>query len=72
MRANHSRRFIDVLVLTAALTFTTVQESNAYLDLGTGSYLLQVGLATLFAWFFLTKRLWLRIISFFRLKFKAR
>jgi len=70
MKATFWRWFIKRLVLTAALIFATAQDSNAYLDLGTGSYLLQIALATLFASLFFAKRLWVRIISFFKGMFK--
>lgn len=72
MRKKFSGHFISVLILAVALTFATAQESHAYLDLGTGSYLLQVGLASLFAGFFFAKRLWLRINSFFGRTFKTK
>jgi hypothetical protein len=72
MKKNSSRHFINVLFLTAVLTFTAAQESHAYLDLGTGSYLLQIGLATLFAGFFFAKNLWSRVISFFGRTFKTK
>jgi len=70
MRATFWRRFIKRLVLTAGLILAIAQDSHAYLDLGTGSYLLQIALATLFASLFFAKRLWLRIISFLKEIFK--
>jgi hypothetical protein len=57
------------LVVAAALVFIIARDANAYLDLGTGSYVLQVVLATLFASLFFAKRLWLKITSLLRSMF---
>jgi len=72
MRVVDSGRFINLLVLVAALVFMFPNDSRAYLDLGTGSYVLQIFLAALFTWLFVIKRLWSRIAVFLKTRlFKA-
>ena len=66
MITNVMARIAKKLLVAVGLLFMIPQDSNAYLDLGTGSYMLQVILATLLASLFFVKRFWLRIISFFR------
>lgn len=62
--ANGNVGATETLVVAAGLVFMSAQNADAYLDLGTGSYVLQVILATLFASLFFAKQLWLRITSF--------
>lgn len=69
MRAYKSGRFINRIVLVAALVFMYPNDSHAYLDLGTGSYMLQILLAAVFTWVFVVKRLCSRITSFLKAKF---
>jgi len=64
MRVNDFRPFINLLVLLTALVFMFPNDSNAYLDMQSGSYMLQILLAAVFTWLFVAKRLWSRITSF--------
>lgn len=52
---------LDVLVLVACLLLMTVRPAHAYLDPGTGSYALQIGLAGLFGALFALKSFWRRL-----------
>ncbi|MBI4925834.1 MAG: hypothetical protein HY843_07920 [Bdellovibrio sp.] len=49
--------------------FLYTYDSYAYLDPGTGSYLLQIILGTLFATFFTLKLYWRKIKAYFQEKF---
>jgi len=53
--------FLNVLVLAACLLLLTVRPAHAYLDPGTGSYALQIGLAGLFGALFALKSFWRRL-----------
>ena len=54
-----------VAVVTALLTFASPQPAQAYLDPGTGSYMLQLVIAALLGVAFSVKMFWLRIRTFF-------
>ena len=69
MRIEDSSRFIKGLILVAALVLMFPSYSNAYLDLGTGSYVLQIFLAAIFTWLIVMKRLWSSIIAFIKTRF---
>ncbi len=51
----------DTLVVVACLLLMTVRPAHAYLDPGTGSYALQIGLAGLFGALFALKSFWRRL-----------
>jgi hypothetical protein len=53
-----------LLAVLASLLLT--REANAYLDPGTGSYILQILLASLVGALFMLKVYWGRIVGFFR------
>ncbi|MGO9120703.1 MAG: hypothetical protein ACLQPD_24205 [Desulfomonilaceae bacterium] len=69
MTANNSKGLINRLALVATLILMFPNDSKAYLDLGTGSYVLQILLAVVFTWVLVVKRLWTRIISFLKTRF---
>jgi len=58
---NIFRHLTTLTVLFAFFCFVFPQEAYAYLDPGTGSYLLQVGLAVLLGASFVIKIYWRRI-----------
>ena len=56
---------LQSIIGAAALLFIFVQESHAYLDPGTGSFLLQLLLAGLFGLLLTVRIFWKRIKAFF-------
>lgn len=52
------------VILAAFMWFMTTRPVYAYLDPGTGSYLFQIGLASLFGILFAIKTFWLQIKTF--------
>ncbi len=60
------RRVIMIFAWVALLYFTLPQPAYAYLDLGTGSYILQVSAAAFFAGLFSLKIFWHKIKLFFK------
>ena len=64
---------LSVFLLTALLVVGTVQTAYAYIDLGSGSFLLQMLLAGIFASLFALKVFWTKVTlqaSLFFRKFK--
>ena len=58
--------FLRVSLFTLIFVLLVLAESaNAYLDLGTGSYILQLLIGALFGTMFTLKIFWRRIKSFF-------
>lgn len=53
------------LLVIAVFLFLSPRSANAYIDLGTGSFLVQVGLAAIFGATLYTKLFWRRIKGFF-------
>ena len=54
---------ISILLLVAFLIVVTTREAHAYVDLGSGSFLLQMLLATVFGSFFVIKVFWRRLTA---------
>ena len=54
---------LSVFLLTAFLWVATAKRTYAYIDLGTGSYLLQILLAGLFVSMFALKVFWQRVMA---------
>jgi len=63
--AKHSRSLIDSLVLVGLLLFVLADEAYAYIDPGSGSYILQLLIAGLLGAAFAVKIYWKRIKAFF-------
>jgi len=53
----------DFKLLTLLLTLLLAKNAHAYLDPGTGSYMIQIILGTVAAGFFAIKHYWRRIIA---------
>lgn len=62
----------DALALTVCLLLMTVRPAHAYLDPGTGSYAIQIGLAGLFGALFSLKSFWRRLAQTVRQIVSAR
>lgn len=60
-----------LLMLVMAL-FVFPTQAHAYLDPGTGSYLLQIALAAIVGTLFAIRLFWIRIRTFFKDLFKKR
>lgn len=58
----------SVIVLSVVLA----PDAHAYLDPGTGSYIIQLVLAALFGGLFAIKMFWAKIAAFFRKAFSAK
>lgn len=58
------------LIVTSALVLLTADSANAYLDLGSGSYMLQIFLAGLFGVLFILKSYWKKVCKSLILIFK--
>ncbi len=56
------------LVLAYLLALLTIRPAQAYIDLGSGSYILQIALAFLFGSLFYVKSVWQRFLGLFRKK----
>lgn len=54
-------KFLSVLLLVSLFTVVLTREAHAYIDLGSGSFLLQMLLATMFASLFAIKVFWQRL-----------
>lgn len=54
---------ISILLVVATLIALTTKEAHAYIDLGSGSYLIQMLLASVFMSLFTIKLLWRRITA---------
>jgi len=63
-------RIIIILSVLAVINLSFPRNVYAYLDPGTGSYLLQMLLAALLGGLFAIKIFWRRIIGFFKKLFK--
>ena len=63
------RGLIMICVWITLFSFTFPQPAYAYLDLGTGSYMLQVSAAAFFAGLFSLKIFWHKIKLFFKNRF---
>jgi hypothetical protein len=59
-----------ILPLAVLFTFIVVKDAFAYLDPGTGSYMLQIIIGTAAAGFFAIKHYWTSIKMFFKGKGK--
>jgi hypothetical protein len=59
------RKIIGLLMVALTLDFFLPVDCLAYLDLGTGSYILQVAVAAAVAAFFAIRQWWLNIRSLF-------
>lgn len=57
--------FSNALFFSALYLVLIPQNAHAYLDPGTGSYILQVGAAVLFAGLFILKTWWTQVNHFF-------
>ena len=65
---------LSVALIAAFLLTVQVKAAHAYIDLGTGSFLLQMALATVFASLFMVKVYWRRFtgqVSRFFMRLKA-
>jgi hypothetical protein len=59
-------RGLSILFSAAAGLFFFATEVHAYLDPGSGSYIIQILLGSLVAGFFVIKQYWQRLKSFFK------
>ena len=59
-------RWLGFLVLLLTLFLFFPREARAYLDLGTGSYVLQMLVATLLGGVYALKLYWKRVVEFMR------
>ncbi len=64
------KRILGVVALILALCFSP--DAYAYLDPGTGSYMLQILLGSLVAGFFVIKQYWHRLKYFFKELFRKK
>ena len=55
--------FLSVLLITGLLLIATTGEAHAYIDPGSGSFIIQMLLATLFASLFAIKMFWQRVTT---------
>jgi hypothetical protein len=62
---NYLTRFTKIFVLFALLYLVLSKKAHAYIDLGTGSYILQLIIAFLIAALMLVKSFFKRLINFF-------
>ena len=58
-------RFTRLLILITVISLVTPEQSHAYLDPGTGSYVLQIVIGVLLGAAFAVKAFWFRIKTFF-------
>ena len=58
-------KFLQLFGLTVAFLLISTQDAHAYLDPGTGSYILQVLVAVFIGGFYALKVYWGRIKAFF-------
>jgi hypothetical protein len=65
MRANHLRTFIPIALVVLFVTVGLTAHPYAYVDLGTGSYMLQMVVAGLFGMIFAAKSWVGRVRAFF-------
>lgn len=68
----NNSRFIKPLVILLILLFHFPRDAQAYLDPGTGSYILQIALAAIFGGLLAIKLFWSRIKNFLKSKFKGK
>ena len=61
----HASYLIETLVMSIMFCFFSYQDVNAYLDPGTGSYVLQMVIAGLLGAFFFIKLSWKKLKNFF-------
>jgi membrane associated rhomboid family serine protease len=61
----HVSYLIETLVMSIMFCFFTYQDVYAYLDPGTGSYVLQMVIAGLLGAFFFIKLSWKKMMNFF-------
>lgn len=62
----HFYRILIILAFLVVIDLSYPQDAYAYLDPGTGSYLIQMLLAALLGGLFAIKIFWRRIIDFFK------
>lgn len=62
-------KLVDNLLLIAIFVSVTTKEAKAYLDPGSGSYLLQILLAGFFSLLLALKTFWRRIVTTFKKMF---
>lgn len=58
-------KFIQITILFITIFIFSTREAHAYLDPGSGSYLLQIVIAGLVGGLFTVKTFWLQIKTFF-------
>jgi|GEM_PF-291409 len=63
---NTKRAISSALLLAAGLLFTPIHSAHAYVDPGTGSYILQITIGVIFGIAFAVKSFWSSIISTLR------
>jgi hypothetical protein len=66
LRRKAYEKVISVLMLSLVQWIILARDAHAYIDPGTGSYILQMTLAAFFGAFFVVKQYWARIRSFLR------
>jgi len=59
-------------IVTLIFAISVAQDAQAYLDPGSGSYMLQILLGTLVAGFFAIKQYWHRLKYFFKERFRKK
>jgi hypothetical protein len=59
-----------IILLTLAVSLVFVSRANAYLDPGTGSYMLQLAIAGIAGALFAVKMFWKNILDLFKKIFK--
>jgi hypothetical protein len=65
-------RFVATFVCLSWFYLIFPQKVHAYLDPGTGSYIIQIGIATLLGGLYLTKLFWNKIKAFIQKVFFSR
>jgi hypothetical protein len=66
---NMNKRIVPWIVPAAWITLSIARSAHAYIDPGTGSYVLQTALAIVFAVAYATKIHWRNILGFCRARF---
>jgi hypothetical protein len=72
MGMTYRPRNFNVLLLAICLFLMEARDAHAYLDPGTGSYIIQIVIAAIFAGWFAAKYLLRRIVDFFSRLFSPR
>jgi len=61
-----------LIIAVYVLLFASIHDAHAYLDPGTGSYVLQIVIAGIVSALFTIKMFWRRVVDFFSNLFKGK